>query len=308
MNLFFLLLYKILPLYGNVLLGYLCARCLKVERSSVATILFYVIGPIVIFSATISVDVNPAVVFLPVFIFLFSTIVGFSGLYLFKDWWSDATGNILAFMVGTGNTGYFGITLALILFEPELVNLFIFAVLGSLFYEATTGFYITAKGSLSKKESMKKVLRLPALYAFLFGIVMNISGVRLPEMLTGYFGHFKVVFAIVGMMVVGMGLKGCLQRDGVDIMFLTTSFIAKFVFWPIAMMAVILFDRTFVGFLSADMYRILFIFGIVPIAGNSVTLALLFDVPPGKAALAVMLSTVVSVGYIPVMLALYEFI
>ena len=114
------------------------------------------------------------------------------------------------------------------------------------------------------------------------GIIMNISGIKLPEMLTDYFGHFKVVFAIVGMMVVGMGLKGCLHKEGIDRKFLATAFIAKFIFWPIAMLAVILFDRNFVGFLSADLYRVLFIFGIVPIAGNSVTLALLFGVPPEK--------------------------
>ena len=308
MSLFFLLLSKILPLYANVLLGYISVKYLKVDKGALAAILFYIIGPVVIFSATVSVEVNRAVLFLPLFIYCFSTIVGFIGLHFFKDWWPDSTGNVLAFTVGTGNSGYFGITLALILFNPELANIFIFAVLGAFFYEATSGYYITAKGAYSGAESLRKVLRLPALHAFLLGIILNVSGVVLPEILTQYMGHFKVVFSILGMMVLGMGLVGCLRSEGVDRRFLTTSLIAKFVFWPIAMLAVILFDRAFTGLLNDDLYRVLFIFGIVPLAGNSVTLALLFNIPPEKAAFSVFVSTVISVGYIPVMLALYELI
>ena len=306
MSLFWILLAKILPLYGNILLGYLSVRCLKVDKSAIAALLFYIIGPIVIFSAAMSVRLNPGVLFLPVFLYLFSSAVGFATLALFKDRWPDATGNILAFTAGTGNTGYFGIILALVLLPHELADIFIFAILGSFFYEATTGFYITAKGSFSAADSVKKVLRLPALYAFIAGIVMNAVGVTLPGIFAVYLSQFKVAFSILGMMVLGMGLEGCLKSDGIDPRFLAISLIAKFIFWPLAIWTVILVDWSVIGFLNEDIYRIMFLFAIVPLAGNTVTLAVLLNARPEKAAFAVLVSTIISVFTIPLMLAFYD--
>lgn len=308
MSLFFVLLGKILPLYINILLGYLSVRFLKVDKSAIAAILFYIIGPVVIFSATMAVEVNPGVLFLPIFFYLFSSVIAFITLHLFGRQWSDSTGNILAFTAGTGNTGYFGIVLAIILFDPELADIFIFAVLGAFFYEATTGYYVTAKGVFTGAESFRKVLRLPALYAFLLAIVLNVTGVRLPEMLDVYFGQFKVAFSILGMMVLGMGFEGWNRSEGVDGKFLAISLGAKFVFWPAAILALIFFDRSVTTWLNEDLYKVMFLFAIVPLAGNTVTLAVLLKARPEKAAFAVLLSTVISVFSIPLMLALYELI
>ena len=49
----------------------------------------------------------------------------------------------------------------------------------------------------------------------------------------------------------------------------------------------------------------MFLFSIVPLAGNTVTLAVLLKAKPEKASFTVLLSTSVSVVYIPVVLALY---
>lgn len=307
-KLFFVILGKILPLYINIILGYLSVRCLKVDKGAIAALLFYIIGPIVIFSATMSVKIDPGVLFLPVFLYLFSSAVGFLALHLFQNQWPDPSGNILAFTAGTGNTGYFGIVLALILFEPEVADIFIFAILGSFFYEATTGFYITAKGRFSAAESVRKVFRLPALYAFILAMVLNVFGVVLPQTLAAFFGQFKVAFSILGMMVLGMGLCGQKKGEGIDMKFLAISLGAKFIFWPLAILGLILFDKSFTHFLYDDLYRVLFVCSIVPLAGNTVTLAVLLNTRPEKAAFAVLLSTIVSVFTIPLMLALYELI
>jgi predicted permease len=51
----------------------------------------------------------------------------------------------------------------------------------------------------------------------------------------------------------------------------------------------------------------MFVFSIVPMAGNTVTLAVLLKAKPEKAALAVLLSNLLSIVYVPVMLALYAY-
>ena len=44
---------------------------------------------------------------------------------------------------------------------------------------------------------------------------------------------------------------------------------------------------------------------IVPLAGNTVTLAVLLNAKPEKTSFAVLLSTLISVAYIPIVITLY---
>ena len=305
MSLFVPLLGKILPLYTNIVLGYLATRLLKVDRAGAAALLFYLMAPIVVFSATMGVHLDAAVALLPLFLFLFSSLMAVAALWLFKRLWPDATGNILAFTAGTGNTGYFGIALALIVFEPRVADIYIFTVLASFFYESTTGFYITAKGTFTARESLAKVLRLPVLYAFLLALILNLAGVRLPESLAEYLGQFRIAYSIIGMMLIGMGLVGFRQGGGVDRRFLALTLAIKHLLWPALIALIIWLDTRFFGLLHRDLYRVMFVFAIVPLAGNTVTLAVLLNARPEKAALAVLLSTLLSIFTIPFMLAWY---
>ena len=306
MSLFFIILLKVFPIYINVVLGFLSSKFLKVQRESVATLLIYILGPIVVFSATLSVKIDMAIAFLPIFLFIFCSIIAFASLAIFKNSWKDPTGNILAFSAGTGNTGYFGIPLAIIFFPPWLADIYIFTVLASLLYESTSGFYVTAKGNFTVKEALKKMSRLPILYAFILGIVLNIAGFEIPEVISSYTAQFKGAYGILGMMMLGMGLIGLRNSEGnFDIKFMTITYVLKFIFWPLAMLGVIYLDKTFLMFLNEDLYKVLFLFAIVPLAGNTVTLAVLLNAKPEKASLAVFLSTVVSVITIPLYIYWY---
>ncbi|MEN8717113.1 MAG: transporter, partial [Sulfurovum sp.] len=139
MNLLLILLGKITPLYLNIVVGYIAARYLRLSRDKIASLLIYILGPIVVFFATLSIDINFQLVFLPVFIFVFGSSLAFFVLHRFRNKWNDASVNTLAFTCGTGNTGYFGIPLAMILLSPEAANIYIFATMASLLYENTTG-------------------------------------------------------------------------------------------------------------------------------------------------------------------------
>jgi len=305
MNIFLILLGKIFPLYLNVVMGFLASRFLDVQRHSIAAILIYIIGPIVVLSATMSVEINKAVAFLPIFLYIFGSIIAFATLFIFGKNWNDPTGNILAFSSGTGNTGFFGIPLALIFFDTDLANIYIFTVLASLLYENTTGFYVTAKGNFTAKQSLQKVIKLPILHAFIIGITLNLMGFRLPEELTFYTDQFKSAYGILGMMMLGMGLHGFNKSEDLDFKFIKISFFLKFLFWPASILALIYFDKTVMHLLNEDIYKVLVLFSIVPLAGNSVSLAVLLNAKPEKASLAVFLSTVVSIIFIPAFLYLY---
>lgn len=295
---------KILPLYVTIVLGYILIRFFQARRESMASLLIYLIGPVVIFMASYKVQLNLAVVTLPILLFLLSSALALISLFISKNIFQDNTKNILAFSAGTGNTGYFGIPLAVMLLSEDLANIYIFAVLASLFYESTVGFFVVAKGHYSVKQSLVKIAKLPSVYALILGITCNVLKVDLSVDLVNYLDYFKGAYAILGMMMIGMGLKG-LKNVGIDKLFIGFAFTAKFVIYPLVMLFIIYIDSRYFMFFSSDIYKVMFIFAIVPMAGNTVAVASLLNVHPEKASLAVVLSTFISIFTIPIMVALF---
>ena len=305
MSLFFALLGKIFPLYINIAIGFLTTKYLGIKREWIAFILIYILGPFIIFFATLSIEINMQLIFLPIFVYVFGSAIAFYILYAYKERWKDSSLNTLAFTCGTGNTGYFGIPLAMILLTPELANIYIFATLASLLYENTTGFYATAKGNFTAKQSVLKVIKLPLLYAFIFGVTLNVLGFRTPDSIEVYFEGLKWVFGILGMMMLGMGLKGFDLQEDFDLKYIKVAYLYKFIIWPAVILSIRWVDLNYIGYLSEDIYKVLFLVAIVPLAGNTVTLAVLLKAKPEKASFTVLLSTVISLVYIPIALMLY---
>lgn len=305
MELFFTILLKIFPLYLTIALGYIAAKLLHVKREDIAKLLIYVLGAIVVFKATISVKIDTATLFLPLFFYLFCSLSAFFWLYLFKKKWQNAQANILAFSCATGNTGYFGIPLAMIFFPPYLVDIYIFMLLASFLYESSSGFYVVAKGNLSAKEALYKMLKLPPIYAFVIGIICNIFGVTIAPDYLLFMENFKSAYGVLGMMMIGFGLVGLRLKGDIDFSFVSVAFFAKFIYFPLAVLAVIYLDKSYFMLLNEDLYKLMFIYSIVPLAGNSVTYAVLFNANPQKMSFTVVLSTIFSLILIPIALYFY---
>ena len=305
MTIFLTLLGKILPLYFSILLGLFSTLFLSCDKNTIAKILLFILAPLIVFNATISVKLDASVLFLPLFFFLLSSTLAFILLFVFKRVYSDNTANLLAFSTSTGNTGNIGIPLAILFLEPHLVDVFIFTVLASILYQNSVGYYITAKGHFTAKESIKKVLKLPVLYAFLLGIIFNISGFKIPDIFLNYADYLKGTYAILGMMLLGMGMEKMRSNNSFDLKFISYAIIIKFFLWPMIVLAFIFVDKNYIHFLNEGFYMIMFLFSIVPLAGNTVTVATILNVKPEKMSLAVFITTMISLLYIPFALYLY---
>lgn len=181
----------------------------------------------------------------------------------------------------------------------------IFSTLGAVFYQNTAGYFITAKGNSSVKQSLIKVAKLPVIYAFLLGITLNKFGVTMPEMFLNVFGYTKGALAILGMMIVSM--EKIIQEKGIDIKFVSISIFVKFIIWPTLICILIFLDAKFFGFFDKNLYIIFFILSIVPLARNTVTIAALLNVWPAKMLVAVFISTLILLFSIPAMLYFYSY-
>jgi malate permease and related proteins len=297
---FFTLLTKLIPLYLIILLGFIAGKYLDVKKETIAPLLIYIIVPVIIFNGVITTKITTSVLSLPILFFILSCFMCLLFFTIARFIWQDATKNILAFTAGTGNTGYFGLPVAIALFDKNILGIYVLSLLGFIIYENTLGFFIIAKGHHTIKESIRKVLTLPTVYAFFLGLFVNLSGVKLGSIYAGAEINFQGAFTILGMMMIGLGLSS-IKNYKFDFKFLGLSFFAKFVAWPLLVFFIIYIDSHFFKVYDTNIYKIMILLSIVPFAANTVIFATQLKAHPEKASLAVLLSTLFALFYIPLM-------
>src|SRR3989338_969274 len=181
MEIFFSLILKLIPLYLIIFLGFLAGKYLKAQKESIASVLIYTITPVIIFHGVVTTEINLGVLMLPAIYFSIATILCLTFYKFTKKLWPDNTRNILAFAAGIGNIGYFGLPVAVAIFGENAVGIVALMVMGGMVYESTVGFFITARGHHTVEESIGKLLKLPLIYAFLFGLILNLLKVSLNQ-------------------------------------------------------------------------------------------------------------------------------
>ncbi|MDX1799439.1 MAG: AEC family transporter [Marinobacter sp.] len=297
------LLYKLIPLYVTVALGWLAGRYLQASGRHIAGIMLYIITPSVVFAGVMSAPLSPEVILLPLIIFSLCTLIGLMTLWVGRRWLDDDSVTLLPLAAGSGNTGYFGIPVALLLFGETGIGLYIVCMLGATLFENSVGFYLAARGRYGMGDCLRRVVRLPSVYAFALAVVLNLAGVSIPTVFVPLFDNLRGAYSVFGMMIVGMGILSFRGLAG-NVRFTALAFAGKFVLWPLAVGLLWWVDSRFFQIYSPAVYRALFLVSIVPMAANTVVIATLLDTAPRQAAGTTLLSTLFGLAFIPIMVAL----
>lgn len=307
MAVFSTLLLKLIPLYLMIGLGFIAGRFLDVKKESVAKLLIYIFAPAVYFYGAVQADLNTSTLILPLLFLAICSLMSFlswnAGKALFSS--NDNTRNLLGFTGGSANTGYFAIPVALLIFGDKSLSPIIFCSMGYIIYECTIGFFIMARGNYSARESLYRLLKLPTIYVFILGISLNFAHVQLGQIVVNFMETFKSTYTVLGMMMIGVGLAAA-RLSSFDFKFITVSFFAKFIVWPLLMIGLISLDKTYFHFYDKFIHNVMFLMAIVPLAANTVTFATELKVQPEKAAVTVLLSTLFALFYIPLLVTLLK--
>jgi malate permease and related proteins len=306
MQLFIPLLFKILPLYVLIFFGFIAGKLLHVQKESVARLLIYIITPFVVFNGTLRAHLTLSTLSLPLLFFCLSTISCIVFFYIAKYFYKGSEKNILAFAAGSGNVGYFGLPVAIAIFGDQVTPLVVLSILGFIVFENSVGFFVTARGEHTTRESILRVLRLPSIYAFMLGIVIQLFRVPLGEQYSTLAASFQGAYSVLGMMLIGLGVAS-FTRVSFDRVFIGIAFIAKFLCYPLLVLLIIALDSMFFQLYDAKTHSVMILLSIVPLAANTVAFATALKVHPEKAAMAVLLSTVFALVYIPFIVSLFQF-
>lgn len=298
MDLFLVLLGKILPLYGLIGLGYLAGTRLNIPREPVATLLIYILVPVIFFGATAQMKVQREYILLPCLLFVTAVFIGSLLYKISTGIWADGRKNIIGYAMGTANQGYFGIPVFIALFGDGNLGLYVFAGLGFSLYEATVGYYLMARGSYSVRDSLFRLVRLPLLPAAVTGFLFSLAGFKLAPLALDFYTMFKGAYTILGMMLIGLSLSR-LRHLAADPAFTGFLLAGKFIVWPLAGYALVTFYEYLTGTADPVVGQIIRLLSVMPLAANTAAFAAQLKVEPDKAATTVVLSTIVALFYIP---------
>lgn len=294
------LLYQMLPLYLVVVLGWLAGRYLQISGRNLAGVMVYIILPSVVFLGVMQAPLSAEVIMLPFIVVGFCTLIGVLHLIIGRKLIGDASANMIPLAVGTGNTGYFGIPLALLLFGEHGLAIYIVCMLGTTLYESSVGFYLAARGRYGLRECLAKVSRLPSLYAFFLAVLLNLLGAHIPENFVPMLENMRGAYIFFGMMIIGMSIQTFRGLAG-NLRFTALAFFGKFVSWPLLATAFWLVDSQLLGLYETAVHQAILLIAVTPIAANTVVIATLLDVEPRQVAGTALLSTLLALLYVPLM-------
>lgn len=303
-ELFYLVSQAATPLYIYIIMGFVAGRMLKVKQESITQMLFYIVNPVVIFHNISIAKITHSLLVIPIVFFLMCSFMCLFFYYLGKKIWSDDTKNLLAFAAGTGNLGYMMLPIIYVFFGQELIVVFFMLVVGMSFYENTVGFYVSAAGKYTAKESLIKVLKLPSIYSFVLAIIASKLEIQMPESIGIFTKNISVMYSILGMMVVGLSVSN-IQKLEIDVKLVGMCFLARFVAWPLMSFLLILLDRYFLHIYADKIHQMFMVVSFIPLGVSSLIVSTILNNKPEKITSALVIATVSTLFYVPLVIKFF---
>ncbi|MFT6262106.1 MAG: putative permease [Bermanella sp.] len=296
---FFDVLIRVSFLVSLALFGFFIGRVKNLDSKDISSLLVYFISPVVIFISVFDAPIENDYIYFLISSLAICTVASFLALLLGKLIWQDGTAYLFAFAGGTGNTGYFGLPIAIALFGAEGAAIAVFIIIGVNLYEFTIGYFLASRGRGTVKESLLKVAKIPTLYVFILALVLRWFEIELNESLVSSMSGFKGAYSILGMLIIGITLSKVKSIE-IDMKYISFSLLWKFCIWPIIGVIIVYtlpFNLTYIE------KAIILLMCSVPMAGNVVIISNDLGVHPEKAATAVMASTLLALLSVPIALS-----
>ncbi|HHY75656.1 MAG TPA: AEC family transporter [Firmicutes bacterium] len=280
----------VLPALLIAFVGYVAGKKLNLDKATVSRLCFYVLTPALTFRslATSEVDLSDAwkmsaASFLMPFVFALSFSLAFRAARFER---ATSRGLLLASMFA--NSGNYGLPVSLFAFGQEGMDLatVYFVIQGVIL--ATFGVYVAASTSMSTRDALFAVARMPAVYAALAGLAVKLFGLKLPEIVSRPVGLLAdggigVFLFLLGLQLVGTKADPALWKPvslAVALRLLAAPFLAAAV-------------GRLIG-LSGLPLKILVLQSAMPPAVNATILAHEFDAKPDIVSCATLVGTLVS--------------
>lgn len=291
-----------IPLAALMIAGFVMGKMQNIDLKTVGYLAIYCFTPIVGFGGAAQLHISPSVLMLPFVTCLMASCVGTTLFYAGHKFLSDKSlAYLLPIATGSGNTGYFGLPVAIALFGSEITGVYLLAILGISVFESTIGYYFIHRGVLSAKEALKRVAKLPLLYSLIAGLAFAASGLELPAPALKLWELSKGAYVCLGMMIIGIALSQQ-RRFTISLPLLGFGILGRFMMWPLLAIGFVTFDRHITEFFSPMMHHCILLISVAPMPANLAAYAAQNNLRVDQAAGLILITTVMAVIGLPFIL------
>lgn len=290
----FILFNNIAPIFIIIYLGYLLTSKFDLDIFTLSKLNFYIFVPALVFVKVYQTDVNMEFLTAILFgIIILSLLAGIgwiiSTLMNHKVSTSTALNNSIMFY----NSGNFGLPLIMLVFSDTpyagyAVSVQIMILLVQNLTTNTIGFFNAGRGQMHYSDSIKKILKMPAIYGITAAIILKFIDLDLSQFFFWpSIEYLKNGLIPIALLTLGTQLyhtKFSFKNWDVYIASLT-----RLIGGPI--LAYILIN---IMGIEGIMAQVLFISSSVPSAVNTALIAVEFNNEPDFASQVVMTSTILS--------------
>jgi predicted permease len=185
------------------------------------------------------------------------------------------------------------------LFGEEKMPLIISAYMGNVLYGDTVGYYLISRSKdMGVGDSIKNVLKIPAIYALLAAIIANAYGFKMPESLEPVTKGVSWTLSALGMTIIGITLTS-VDVKKVDYRLFSKLMAVRYVAAAVILGALVWLESVLIGQLEGDEQRLMLLMASFPIAANLVVFATFIDTETENASILVTFSSVISLFLVP---------
>ena len=294
------LLLIVLPAFLIFGAGFIGQKLLKLDIKSISTMSLYLMLPFLTFDTFYSNELNVEYFYMFLFTFLLALIM-MTLTVLFGFFIKADRTQMSAMLLGTifPNSGNYGAPVAMFAFGAIGFQYAVIFMVIHAFLMNTIGIFIASYGSektTSIKDSLMRVIKMPVLYGFLFGVLFQLLHIELPSTIQDGISLVGSASIPTVMLILGMQLAE-IKPQKFELKYVNTVTIFRMLISPL--LAVVLVNFMPVNDMIKNVYILL---AAMPIAANTTLLAVQFNVKPDLTSFTTLVTTLLSLVTIPLTL------
>lgn len=294
------LLLIVLPAFLIFGAGFIGQKLLKLDIKSISTMSLYLMLPFLTFDTFYSNQLNVEYFYMFLFTCLLALIM-MTLTVLFGFFIKSDKTQMSAMLLGTifPNSGNYGAPVAMFAFGAMGFQYAVIFMVIHAFLMNTIGIFIASYGSektTSIKDSLMRVIKMPVLYGFLFGVLFQLLHIELPTTIQDGISLVGSASIPTVMLILGMQLAE-IKPQKFELKYVNTVTIFRMLISPL--LAVVLVNFMPVNDMIKNVYILL---AAMPIAANTTLLAVQFNVKPDLTSFTTLVTTLLSLVTIPLTL------
>jgi len=284
----------VLPTFIVIFVGFLYGKKTKANLSAAVDLVFYVGFPALAFTSVIDKDIvllDAAKMWASTIFIIFGCLL--TAWIVFKVLRKKHSGLYIPIMMM--NAVNIPFPIGFLAFGAEGLLAVTLFYIPTILVAYSVGIFIASKGK-NWKESLKEVLKVPAPYAAVAGLLVNFNGITVPELVMAPLNVISLMVIPIVLLVLGANLsKVRLQSVGTTLL---ASFLRVGVGLAFGFLAVYLFDIT--GVFRA----VVILVSAMPAAANASLLATKYNNEAELVSSVVFVTTIASLAVIPFVLSI----